>query len=59
VSTRVSRALEAAAKLLEPKIQRIKLESATLHNDQDIEQWMERQRKTLAAAVKIGPVFIQ
>jgi hypothetical protein len=59
VSTRVSRALEAAAKLLEPKVQKIKLESATLHNDNEIEQWMERQRKTLASALKNGPVFIQ
>jgi hypothetical protein len=59
VAARISRALEAAAKMLEPKIQNVRLESATLHNEQDVEQWTERQRKALAAAVKNGPVFIQ
>jgi hypothetical protein len=59
VAARVSRALEAAARLREPKVQKIKLESATLHDEQEVEQWTERQRKTLTAAVKNGAVFIQ
>jgi hypothetical protein len=59
VAGRVLRALEKAAKLVEPKAQVIQIESATLRNEDEVNNWVDRHHKKLAAAVKNGPVFIQ
>jgi hypothetical protein len=58
VSGRVQRAVEAAARLLEPKVQTVALERATLRSDADVRAWLERQEKRLLAEVKKGPVLI-
>lgn len=58
VPGRIERALELAAKFLEPKVRRISIESATLRNDQEVRDWLARQESLLIDAVKDGPVFI-
>ncbi len=58
VPGRVQRALEQAARLLEPKVRPLSIERATLSTDEDVQQWIDRQQKTLLAAIKDGPVLV-
>jgi hypothetical protein len=58
VPGRVQRALETAARLLEPKVRVVTLERATLRSDADVRAWLGRQEKALLAEVKQGPVLI-
>lgn len=58
VSGRVQRALELAARQLEPKIRTVALERTTLRSDADVQAWLERQRTLLLAEVKKGPVLV-
>ena len=58
VPGRVQRALEQAARLLEPKVRPLSIERATLTTDEDVQQWIDRQQKTLHAAIKDGPVLV-
>ena len=55
---RAQKALELAAKFLEPKLRPVTVERATLRNPDDVRQWLGRQEKTLLEAVKQGPVLI-
>ena len=55
---RVARAIERAAKLLEPKVQTIALERSTLRDAAEVEAWTERQKVTLLDAVAKGPVLV-
>ncbi len=59
VSGRVQKALELAAKLLEPKVQPLAIERGTLHSEQEVSDWLKRQEVRLLEAVKNGPVLIQ
>jgi hypothetical protein len=59
VSGRVANALKRAAQLLEPKVQFVAVDKATLRKEADIIQWLEVQEKKLSAALKNGPVQIQ
>lgn len=59
ISGRVAQAIERAAKRLEPKIHPVTIERSTLRSPQDIEQWLERQKTLLLAAIGDGPVLIQ
>jgi hypothetical protein len=56
---RVQQAIERAAKALEPKVQTVTLERSTLHNEQEIDTWLGRQRDKLVTALKSGPVLTQ
>ncbi len=58
IAGRVARAIERAAKLLEPKIQPIHLERTTLRSAEDVEAWLTRARAALTAAVADGPVLV-
>ena len=58
VPGRVQKALEHAARLLEPKVRPVTIERTTLTTSDDVEAWLERQKKTLVAAVKDGPVLV-
>jgi hypothetical protein len=58
VPGRVQKALEQAAKLLEPKVRAISIERSTLTTEADVEAWLERQKKSLVAAIKDGPVLV-
>jgi hypothetical protein len=55
---RVLQAIEKAAKVLEPEVQTVTLERITIHNEDDINDWLERQRIRLVEALKQGPVLI-
>ena len=58
VPARANRAIEQAAKLLEPKVRTITLERATLRDAAEVEAWTERQKKALVKAVADGPVLV-
>lgn len=58
IAGRVQRAIEQAARLLEPKVQTIAVERSTLHNEQEVDAWLHRQKERLLAALKSGPVLI-
>jgi len=58
ISGRVQRALEQAAKLLEPKVRPIAIERSTLATEDDVVEWLDRQKKALVAAIKDGPVLV-
>ena len=59
VPGRVSQAIERAAKQLEPKVRLVAIERATLRNAHDIEDWLDRQKTILLAALRDGPVLTQ
>jgi hypothetical protein len=48
----------AAAKLLEPKTQRVHLSSNTLKAEQDVKNWLANTEKDLLAKLKDGPIVI-
>ena len=54
----VERALEQAARLLEPKVRPISIERATLTTPDDVQHWADRQQKALLDAIKVGPVLV-
>jgi hypothetical protein len=58
VSGRVQKALEQAARLLEPKVRAISIERSTLTTEAEVDAWLERQKKSLVAAIKDGPVLV-
>lgn len=53
-----ARASMAAAKLLEPKIQNIRLASGTLKTEQEVKVWLATTEKDLMKKIKNGPVVI-
>jgi hypothetical protein len=56
--TKVDRILEAASKLLEPKVQTISLGSALFRNEAEVRAWIDQSQNKLIDAVKKGPVRI-
>ena len=58
VPGRVQKALEKAARLLEPKVRSISIERSTLATTADVDAWVERQKKTLVEAIMDGPVLV-
>lgn len=58
VPGRVQKALEQAAKLLEPKVRPVTIERSTLTTEADVDAWLDRQKTALVAAIKDGPVLV-
>jgi hypothetical protein len=58
VPGRVQKALEQAAKLLEPKVRPVAIERSTLMTEADVDAWLDRQKKALVVAIKDGPVLV-
>jgi hypothetical protein len=58
VPARVARALELAARAVEPKVRTVALERATLRTEPEVGEWLERQKQVLTEAVKHGPVYV-
>jgi hypothetical protein len=48
----------AAARLLEPKAQSVRLTSGTLKTPQDVKAWLAETEKALVAKLKDGPVVV-
>lgn len=56
---RFSDAITTAARLLEPKVQTVRLSSRTLKSDGDVRDWLKTQETHLLAKLKDGPIVIQ
>lgn len=55
---RFNQALHDAATLLEPKVQRIRLPSATLKSEQDVDDWLSVVRDKIVSYLHDGPVVV-
>jgi len=55
---RFQKAQREAANLIEPKVVYVALPSATIHNDAELEAWLAKVRKEIAAKLKDGPVGV-
>jgi len=55
----VQQAIERTAKFLEPRLRPVPIERATIHNEEDVNQWFIRQKAALLQAFKDGPVLTQ
>lgn len=58
IPERVRAALTWAAKLLEPKVQAMRVEGALLRTSAELRDWLARQESALANALKRGPVQV-
>jgi hypothetical protein len=58
IPTRFSQALQAAAKLLEPKAQAVKLLGATIKNEDDLKSWLTATEEKIREKLKDGPVIL-
>jgi hypothetical protein len=58
MSSRFDTVLVAAAELMEPEAQFVKLPGRTIKTDQEIEVWLNDARNAIQNALKIGPVII-
>ncbi len=56
---RFSEAIGTAARLLEPKVQAVRLSSGTLKTADDIKDWVKAQETHLLTKLKDGPIVIQ
>jgi hypothetical protein len=56
--TRFQNAASKAVKLLEPKIQQVRLSSGTLRTDDEVRTWLAAQENTLIERLKKGPLVI-
>jgi hypothetical protein len=58
ISGRFSAALAQAGKLLEPKLQQVRLTSGTLKTPEDVKQWLSEKEGELLEKLKAGPVIV-
>jgi hypothetical protein len=58
IDSRFDAVLVAAAELMEPKAQFVKLPTRTIKTDEDIEAWLLDAKQTIAQALKKGPVIL-
>ena len=56
--TRFAQALAAAIKESEPKARRISLPGATIHDESELEDWLDQARAEIEAALGDGPVIL-
>lgn len=59
INSRFDSVAEAAAELMEPKAQFVKLPNRTLKTDQDIDVWLAEVRQTLKESLAKGPVIVR
>ena len=55
---RFSAAIAQAGKLLEPKLQQVRLTSGTLKTPEDVKQWLSEKEKIIVEKLKSGPVIV-
>ena len=58
LDSRFDAVLVAAAELMEPKAQCVKLPGGTIKTAEDIDTWLHEARQTIAEALKKGPVIL-
>jgi hypothetical protein len=56
--TRITNALGAAAKLLEPKAQSVTLPTGTIKDDDDLKTWLTVAEERIREKLKLGPVIV-
>jgi hypothetical protein len=56
--TRFSNALAAAAQVLEPQAQPVRLPGATIKNEDDLQTWLSLAEKQIREKLKDGPVIV-
>jgi hypothetical protein len=56
--TRFGKALNAGAKLLEPKAQPVTLPGGTIKNEEDLKEWLASAEERIRAKLKDGPVIV-
>jgi hypothetical protein len=56
--TRFGKAMNAAAKLLEPKAQPVSLPSVTIRNEEDLKAWLTSAEEEIREKLKDGPVIV-
>jgi hypothetical protein len=56
--TRFGQALAAAAKLLEPKAQHVKLTGGTIRNEDDLTTWLRSAEEQIRTKLREGPVIL-
>ena len=54
----IGQAMDAAAKLLEPKVQPVRVAVALLRTKSDLREWLGRQDQVLSKALEHGPVQV-
>ena len=59
IAGRVAKAIESAARLLEPKVQMVTVERSTLRDAIEVEAWLGRQKAMLLARIADGPVLVK
>jgi hypothetical protein len=57
-TTQFDKALAAAIIEAEPKARRVSLASATIHNQAELDAWLNQSRTAIEAALKDGPVIL-
>jgi len=55
---RFSAALAQAGKLLEPKLQQVRLSSSVIKNEDELKKWLRQKEEELASKLKLGPIVI-
>lgn len=58
IAGRIDKLLTDAARLLEPKVQQVRMSSPTLHTEAEVKAWIATQEQTLIAKLKNGPVVV-
>ena len=58
LSHRAAKAVEAAAKLLEPKATRLSLPSATVKDEGELDAWLGQVRGKAVEKLKDGPIIL-
>ena len=58
VPQRFAKALDEAARLLEPKARRVTLPGATITNRDDLDRWLEEARRRVEQELSEGPVIL-
>ena len=58
LNSRFKEVLVAAAELMEPEVQLVKLPSRTIKTEAEVDDWLNDARQTIEAALKNGPVIL-
>jgi hypothetical protein len=58
LSQQFSNAIRAAVKLLEPKIQNLKIPAVTIKNESDLEAWLTEAKQKILKCLQDGPVML-
>lgn len=55
---RFSAALAQAGKLLEPKLQQVRLSSSVIKDQEELKEWLRQKEEELTSKLKLGPIVI-